>query len=60
MRQKLVVEKKIENIKIGLIGLENSLSRPTDREQFLQQINLIRTRVAELEVLISNETEEFN
>ena len=59
MRQKPLVERKLENLKIGLIGLENMISRGSNREDFLQQIENLKERVRETAVLISNESEDF-
>jgi len=59
MKQKLLVEKKLEGLKISLIGLENMLSRQSTREEFLNNINVLKQRVEELQVLINRESEDF-
>lgn len=59
MKQKLIVEKKVQSIKIGLTYLENMMSREVSREEFLQQIERLKSIVTELDVLISRENEEF-
>jgi len=59
MKQKLIVEKKVENIKIAIIGLENMMSRQVTREVFLEQIERLKTITQELDVLIQRETEEY-
>lgn len=59
MKQKLIVEKKVQSIKIGLTYLENMMSREVSREEFIQQIERLKSIVTELDVLISRENEEF-
>jgi hypothetical protein len=59
MKQKLIVEKKVENIKIAIVGLENMMSRQVTREVFLEQIERLKTITQELDVLIQRETEEY-
>ena len=61
MKQKQIVEKKVDNIKIGLVGLENMMSRNNStREEFLDQINKVKAVAIELEILIGRETEEWS
>jgi hypothetical protein len=60
MKQKLIVEKKVESIKIGLVGLENMISRgDLTREDFMNQILKLKTVAIELEILIGRESEEW-
>jgi hypothetical protein len=60
MKQKLIVEKKIESIKIGLVALENMMSRgDLTREDFMNQILKLKTVAIELEILIGRESEEW-
>ena len=60
MKQKQIVEKKVESIKIGLVGLENMMSRgDLTREDFLNQINKLKSVAVELEILIGRESEEW-
>jgi hypothetical protein len=60
MKQKLLVEKKIDNIKIGLVGLENTVSRGNaTREEFLGQIERLKAIAVELQILVGRESEEW-
>lgn len=60
MKQKPLVEKKIENIKIGLVGLENTVSRGNaTREEFLSQIERLKAIAVELQILVGRESEEW-
>ena len=60
MKQKVIVDRKIQNIKIALVGLENMMSRDVTREDFLSQIERLKSLAVELEILIGRETEEYN
>jgi predicted nucleotidyltransferase len=60
MKQKLIVQKKIEGVKVGLIGLENMMSMNNlSREDFLNQINKVKALALELEILVNRESEEW-
>jgi hypothetical protein len=60
MKQKPLVEKKIENIKIGLVGLENTVSRGNaTAEDFLLQIERLKSIAVELQILVGRESEEW-
>jgi hypothetical protein len=59
MKQKPIVEKKIQGIKIGLVYLENMMSRQATREEFLEQLERVKGICTELEVLINREDEVF-
>ena len=60
MKQKPLVEKKIENIKIGLVGLENTVSRGNaSREEFLDLIERLKAIAVELQILVGRESEEW-
>ncbi len=59
MKSKLVVEKKIQNLKICLVGLENMLNGNFTKEDFYSQIERIKITVVELDTLIQRESEEY-
>jgi antitoxin component of MazEF toxin-antitoxin module len=60
MRQKQLVLKKLQEIQILINGEKALISTARSREELLQQLERIETKLHETEVLVNRENEEWS
>lgn len=60
MRQKQLVLKKLYEIQILINGEKALISTGRSREELLQQLERIESKLQEAEVLVNRENEEWN
>jgi hypothetical protein len=60
MRQKELVSKKIQELKNFVNGERALISTARPREEMLQQLEKIESKIQEIEVLINRENQDWN
>lgn len=60
MRQKELVSKKLQELKNFVVGQRSLLSTARSREELLQQIDRIESKIQEIEVLVNRENQDWN